>query len=71
MSALDKMFEGLPDTLTPERAAEVLGINSRTIRGMIAAEKDPLPALKLGNAWIILRDDFKPWLLRRSNYTAD
>lgn len=71
VSALDKMFEGLAETLTAEQAAELLGITPRTVRSLIGNKTDPLPAIRLGNSYVILRDDFKAWLLRRSNYQTD
>lgn len=68
MSALDEMFKGLPQTLSAEQAAELLGVTAITIRNLIAKPgDDPLPAIKIGKQWVILRDDFKAWLLRRSN----
>jgi excisionase family DNA binding protein len=71
VSALEKMFEGLAETLTAEQAAELLGITPRTVRSLIGNKTDPLPAFRIGNSWLILRDDFKAWLLRRSNYPTD
>ncbi|MEO7018419.1 MAG: helix-turn-helix domain-containing protein [Leifsonia sp.] len=73
MSALDDMFEDLPATLSPEQAAELFGVTVITIRNLITKPKDgdPLPAIKIGKVWVILRDDFKAWLLRRSNNIND
>lgn len=72
MSALDDLFEDLPKTLTPDQAAELFGVSAITIRNLITGDsKDPLPAYKVGKAWVILRDDFKPWLLRRRNNITD
>jgi excisionase family DNA binding protein len=70
VSALDDLFEGLPKTISPEQAAELFGVTSITIRNLITKpSEDPLPAIKIGKVWVILRDDFKAWLLRRSNIT--
>lgn len=73
VSALDDLFEDLPKTLSPEQAAELFGVTVITIRNLITKPKDedPLPAIKIGKVWVILRDDFKAWLLRRSNNITD
>ncbi|TFC02725.1 helix-turn-helix domain-containing protein [Cryobacterium sp. MDB2-33-2] len=73
VSALDDLFEDLPKTLTPEQAAELFGVSVVTVRKLITNQEagDPLPAIKFGKAWVILRDDFKAWLLRRSNNITD
>lgn len=72
VSALDDLFEDLPKNLTPDQAGELFGVSALTIRGLITAKgPDPLPAYKIGKAWVILRDDFKAWLLRRSNNITD
>jgi hypothetical protein len=70
VSALDDLFEGLPKTITPEKAAEMFGVTAITIRSLITKPSDdPLPAIKIGKAWVILRDDFRAWLVRHSNIT--
>ena len=72
VSALDELFEDLPKTLTPDQAGELFGVSALTIRNLITADNpDPLPAYKVGKAWVILRDDFKPWLHRRRNNITD
>ena len=72
VSALDDMFADLPKTLSPEQAAELFGVTVITIRNLITKDgDDPLPAIKIGKVWVILRDDFKAWLLRRSNNIID
>jgi hypothetical protein len=70
VSALDDLFEGLPPTITPEKAAEMFGVTAITIRNLITKPSDdPLPAIKIGKVWVILRDDFRAWLVRHSNIT--
>ncbi|POH64686.1 hypothetical protein C3B59_09595 [Cryobacterium zongtaii] len=72
VTALDDMFADLPKTLSPEQAAELFGVTVITIRNLITKDgDDPLPAIKIGKVWVILRDDFKAWLLRRSNNITD
>jgi excisionase family DNA binding protein len=72
VTALDDMFADLPKTLSPEQAAELFGVTVITIRNLITKDsEDPLPAIKIGKVWVILRDDFKAWLLRRSNNITD
>ncbi|TFC01496.1 DNA-binding protein [Cryobacterium adonitolivorans] len=72
VTALDDMFADLPKTLSPEQAAELFGVTVITIRNLITKNSDdPLPAIKIGKVWVILRDDFKAWLLRRSNNITD
>ena len=72
VTALDDMFADLPKTLSPEQAAELFGVTVITIRNLITKDSDdPLPAIKIGKVWVILRDDFKAWLLRRSNNITD
>jgi hypothetical protein len=72
VSALDDMFADLPQTLSADQAGELFGVSALTIRGLITADgPDPLPAIKIGKAWVILRDDFKAWLLRRTNNITD
>lgn len=72
VTALDDMFADLPKTLSVEQAAELFGVTVITIRNLITKDSDdPLPAIKLGKGWVILRDDFKAWLLRRSNNITD
>lgn len=69
VSALDDLFADLPKTLTPEQAGDLFGVSVVTVRKLITNHEgdDPLPAIKFGKAWVILRDDFKLWLIRRSN----
>jgi hypothetical protein len=70
VSALDDLFEGLPPTISAEKAAEMFGVTSITIRNLITKPSDdPLPAIKIGKGWVILRDDFRAWLVRHSNIT--
>jgi len=68
VSALDDLFKDQPKTLTAEQAADLFGVTVTTIRSLITKQgDDPLPAIKMGKVWVILRDDFKPWLLRHSS----
>lgn len=72
MSALDDLFKDLPMRLDADQAAEVIGITGSTIRRLIAdkSDPDPLPAYRVGRSWMVLRDDFKEWLLRHRSNTS-
>lgn len=65
MSALDDIFDELPAKLTVEEVARALNIRENTVRRLLTTGADPLPGFKLGGVWLILRDELKPWLLRR------
>ena len=65
--ALDKLFEGLPERLTVDQLAQVLGLGDRTITYRWLRD-GIVPAIKLGKTWLILRDDVKEHL--RSQYNV-
>lgn len=68
MTALDDLFGDLPTRLTPDQVGEALGIGPHTVRRLIQDEDtDPLPAYQVGRSWMILRDEFRDWLLRHRN----
>jgi excisionase family DNA binding protein len=69
VSALDELFADLPARMTAEQVGEVLGVTPHTVRRLIQEDDpDPLPAYQVGRSWMVLRDEFKGWLLRhRSN----
>ena len=65
--ALDRLFEGLPERLTVDQLAQVLGLGDRTITYRWLRD-GIVPAIKLGKTWLILRDDIKEHL--RSQYNV-
>ncbi|OLT12739.1 hypothetical protein BJF77_18600 [Kocuria sp. CNJ-770] len=65
--ALDRLFEGLPERLTVDQLAHVLGLGDRTITYRWLRD-GIVPAIKLGKTWLILRDDIKEHL--RSQYNV-
>jgi len=68
MSALDDLFADLPARLTADEVSDALGVTPHTVRRLIQEETpDPLPAYLIGRSWMILRDEFKDWLLRHRN----
>ena len=65
--ALDRLFEGLPERLTVDQLAQVLGLGDRTITYRWLRDCI-VPAIKLWKTWLILRDDIKEHL--RSQYNV-
>ena len=62
---LDELFEGLPRHLTVEQLAYVLGVSRPTAYNWL--NRDAIPAYKVENTWVILRDEVKNYLRQRSN----
>ena len=51
---------GLPVTLTPDQAADFMGLERKTVyRGLKTGE---IPGRRVGNRWVILRDALLSWL---------
>jgi excisionase family DNA binding protein len=46
------------ELLTVEQAADELGVTTRRVRALIAAER--LPARKIGRDWLVQRSDLEP-----------
>lgn len=63
--ALDDLFNGLPRHLTVEQLAEVLGVSRPTAYTWL--NRGVVPAYKVENTWVILRDEVKNHLRYRSN----
>jgi excisionase family DNA binding protein len=69
VSALDDFIADLPARIDADQVAQVLGVTGGTVRRLITDDDpDPLPAYRIGRTWMVLRDEFKEWLMRhRSN----
>ncbi len=53
--------------LTVEETAALLRVTPETVRSYIARKKDPLPAVRLGREYRILKTDLDQWLRQRKN----
>lgn len=58
MSALDDLFDGLPERLSVEQLTNVLGLSSPTVTYRLL-RNGSIPAMRLSKHWVILRDDVK------------
>ncbi|GAA3516292.1 helix-turn-helix domain-containing protein [Georgenia daeguensis] len=65
VSRLDDLFEGLPEHLSVEELAGVLGVTKQTAYGWL--QKGYIPAYKVGPAWMIVRDEVKDHLAAHRN----
>ncbi|WP_299039846.1 helix-turn-helix domain-containing protein [uncultured Pseudokineococcus sp.] len=65
MSRLDEAFADLPDRLSVEQLAKVLGIDVQTAYGWL--QKGRVPGYKIGRSWVILRDEIRDFLAANSN----
>jgi excisionase family DNA binding protein len=50
----------VPLTMTPAQAGTVIGLSAETIRALIRSES--LPALRIGDKYLIVRDRLRTWL---------
>lgn len=66
MSALDKLFEGLPERLSVEQLTQVLGLSSPQVTYRLLRSGD-VPAIRLSKHWLILRDDVKEHMRAQYN----
>lgn len=71
---IEELLAEYPETLTVEEVAKILKVKKEAVWAMLKTtdrhgEKidDPLPGYKTGKTWVILRDEFKEWMLRRRN----
>ncbi len=65
-SHLDELFEGLPERMTVQQLADVLGLKNvkAAYRWLNAGV---IPAYKVGPTWLILRDEVKEALRAGAN----
>jgi len=65
VSRLDELFEGMPKHLTVDQLGEVLGVSRQTAYNWL--NKGVVPGYKLGNTWVIVRDEIRDHLLAHRN----
>lgn len=59
-TALDRLFRDVPEKLGVEEAAEILGINPRTISNWL--RDGQIPGYKLPGKWLILREELREYM---------
>jgi excisionase family DNA binding protein len=71
---LDDVLGQYPETLGVDEVAEILKVKKETVWTMLSTKnsagktvEDPLPGYKTGKTWVIVRDEFQDWMLRRRN----
>lgn len=65
MSRLDAVFAALPERLSVEQLAHLLGIEMQTTYRWL--QEGRVPAYKVGRTWVIFRDEVKDMLEANSN----
>ena len=65
VGVLDERFAELPENLTIEQLAEVLGVKRATAYQWL--NRGVVPAYKLGGTWIIYRDEVREHLIKSRN----
>ena len=65
MTHLDDLFADLPDTLRVSQVAKLLGKTNQGVLRWIST--GVLPAYKLGDTWVILRDDLRDAMAEGGN----
>lgn len=63
--AIDRLFEGLPPTLSTTDVSDLLGITQKTAYEMV--KRGAIPAYRLGGRWFVIRDELKEKLRASSN----
>lgn len=63
--AIDRLFEGLPPTLSTMEVSDLLGITQNTTYEML--KRGAIPAYRLGGRWFVIRDELKERLRASSN----
>ena len=64
-SRLDELFADRPKRLTVPEVAELLGVTTQGVYKWI--HTGVIPAYKLGNSWLILRDELRDAIASGSN----
>ena len=65
MNRLDDLFAPYPEHLSVEQLAEVLGVKAPTAYRWL--QKGLVPGYKVGQAWVILRDEVRDHLAAARN----
>lgn len=66
MTALDRLFEGLPERLSVDQLTDLLGLSSTTVTYRLLRDGH-VPAIRLSGKWLILRDDVKEHMRAQYN----
>lgn len=66
---LDDLFEGYPPLLSVAKLAELLGVTQKTAYDYL--QSADVPSYRIGNRWLILRDEVKNHIEQRARYTVD
>lgn len=66
---LDELFAPYPAHLTVRQLAEVLGIERSTAYNWL--NQGRIPAYRIGNHWVILRDEVKAFVAEGHNLPPD
>lgn len=61
LTSLDRMFADAPEKFGVDEAAELLGVNPRTISNWL--RDNQLPGYKLPGKWLILREELREYML--------
>lgn len=69
MSHLDDLFADYPANLTVTQLSEVLGIGRATTYKWL--NEGTIPAYRVGNTWLILRDEVKDLIASGRNLADD
>ncbi len=67
LDKLDELFSKYDETMTAAQVAKLLKMKVESVRPLFKRDEDPIPAYEVGKHWLIIRDEFKEWLRRRSN----
>ena len=51
--------------LTTKQVGEIMQVTEDTVIGYIKRKRDPLPAIRPGKAYLVLRSDLDEWLKRQ------
>jgi excisionase family DNA binding protein len=66
---LDDLFEGYPALLSVAKLAELLGVTQKTAYDYL--QSADVPSYRIGNRWLILRDEVKNYIEQKARYTLD
>ena len=66
MTGLEKLFSTLPESPSAKQLAAVFGVETQTV--YIWLRRGVLPAYKLNNSWLIVRDDVVEHLKAQRNH---
>ena len=65
---MDDLFDGYPTLLSVAKLAELLGVTQKTAYDYL--QSADLPSYRIGNRWLILRDEVKNHIEGKARYTT-